>query len=338
MKLLVFAVALLMIAAVSAYGHRALDLPAQDTEVHHIVQVPHDASFKSVAGQLSDKGLIVSPFWFRLLGKMHDAERKIKPGEYDFNTRMRPTEILDALVKGRVILYSVLIPEGLTAYQTCRLISEAHLADEAALGGLISNPGFLTSLGVEAPTMEGYLYPDTYFFPKGTRPEEILKTMVGRFRHLYTEELQTRAGELKLTERQVLILASIIEKETGQEDERFLISAVFHNRLRKNWPLQSDPTVIYDIPDFDGNLTRKHLARQTPFNTYVHPGLPPGPIANPGLKSIIAALNPAPVKYLFFVSKNDGTHQFSVTLEEHNKAVAHYQKRGSRNHSPRKVS
>ena len=169
MKLLVFAVALLMIAAVSAYGHRALDLPAQDTEVHHIVQVPHDASFKSVAGQLSDKGLIVSPFWFRLLGKMHDAERKIKPGEYDFNTRMRPTEILDALVKGRVILYSVLIPEGLTAYQTCRLISEAHLADEAALGGLISNPGFLTSLGVEAPTMEGYLYPDTYFFPKGKR-------------------------------------------------------------------------------------------------------------------------------------------------------------------------
>ena len=152
------------------------------------------------------------------------------------------------------------------------------------------------------------------------------------------EEWQTRAGELKLTERQVLILASIIEKETGQEDERFLISAVFHNRLRKNWPLQSDPTVIYDIPDFDGNLTRKHLARQTPFNTYVHPELPPGPIANPGLKSIIAALNPAPVKYLFFVSKNDGTHQFSVTLEEHNKAVAHYQRRGSRNHSPRKVS
>ena len=136
-----------------------------------------------------------------------------------------------------------------------------------------------------------------------------------------------------MSEIQVLTLASIIEKETGQDAERPLISAVFHNRLRKGLPLQSDPTVIYGIPNFNGNLTRADLARRTPFNTYRIAGLPPGPIASPGGKSILAALNPAPVKYLFFVSKNDGTHQFSATLGEHNRAVDRYQKRRVRQHT-----
>jgi UPF0755 protein len=155
---------------------------------------------------------------------------------------------------------------------------------------------------------------------------------------VYTPELQAQAAALRMTERQVLTLASIIEKETAQDDERPLVSAVFHNRLRGGIPLQSDPTVIYDIPNFSGNLTRADLQRPTPSNTYAHPGLPPGPIANPGAKSIQAALFPAPVKHLYFVSKNDGTHQFSATIEEHNRAVERYQKRGARHNGMRRAS
>jgi UPF0755 protein len=187
--------------------------------------------------------------------------------------------------------------------------------------------------------LEGYLFPDTYLLPRRSKPEEVVKTMVTRFWQLYTPNLQARAAELNMTERQVLILASIIEKETGQDQERPLVSAVFHNRLRRNWPLQSDPTLIYAIPNFNGNLTREHLARPGKYNTYLKPGLPPGPIANPGIKSIEAALYPAPVKYVYFVSKNDGTHQFSTTLEEHNRAVDHYQrKKGGRPGVRRNVS
>jgi UPF0755 protein len=329
-QLLAFAGALVLIGTVAAYGHRSLDMPAQTTEVHHVVEISEGTSFKQVASLLAKEGLIVSPFWFRLLGKVQDAERKVKPGEYDLHTAMRPIDILDALIKGKVIQYSILIPEGLTAAQIGKLLSEARVVESAGLSKLVSDREFVKTLGIDAPTLEGYLFPDTYFFPRRAKGEDILKTMAARFRQVYTPELQARATALKMTERQVLTLASIIEKETSQDDERSLVSAVFHNRLKSGVPLQSDPTVIYGIPNFNGNLTRAHLTTRTPFNTYMNAGLPPGPIANPGQKSIIAALNPAQARYLFFVSKNDGTHQFSVTLEEHNRAVNRYQKRGAR--------
>ena len=322
--------ALLLIGGVAWYAHRSLDLPPEDIETHRVLVVPPDASFRTVAELLAEEGLVISPFWFRVLGKVQGAERKIKPGEYDFHTRMRPPEILDALIKGKVIQYSILVPEGLTAAQIARLLHEGGVADEAAIMGLVRDPAFVKSLGVKAPTLEGYLFPDTYLFPRNARPEEILKTMVNGFRRVFTAEVQARASELNMTEREVLTLASIIEKETGQEDERPIIAAVFQNRLKKKYPLQSDPTVIYDIPNFDGNLTRAQLTTATPSNTYMHPGLPPGPIANPGIKSILAALHPAPVSYLYFVSKNDGSHQFSSTLAEHNRAVHFYQKKSAR--------
>jgi peptidoglycan lytic transglycosylase G len=325
------------VAAVAWYGHRSLDLPVGEIELHHIVEIPPDASFKTVSSLLAQKGLIPSPFWFRILGKVRNAERKIKPGEYDFHTRMRPTEILNALIKGRVIQYSVLVPEGLTAQQISRLLDETGLVISPGITHLVSDRDFIKSLGIEAPNLEGYLFPDTYLLPRRSKPEDVVRTMVTRFRQLYTPSLQTRAAELNMTDRQVLTLASIIEKETGQDQERSLVSAVFHNRLRRNWPLQSDPTLIYGIPNFGGNLTREHLVRPGVYNTYLKPGLPPGPIANPGIKSIEAALYPAQVKYLFFVSKNDGTHQFSSTLEEHNRAVDHYQKKGARPNQRRKV-
>ncbi len=333
-----FVGALALVGAVAAYGHRALDMPRRTTAVHHVVEVPEGASFKEVAQLLAQKDLIVSPFWFRLLGKVRDAERKIQPGEYDLHTAMRPAEILNALVKGKVIHYGVLIPEGLTAQQIGKLLEEAGIAKEADIARLVADPAFAKSLGLEAQTLEGYLFPDTYHLRRRTKPDDVLRAMVHRFKAAYTPELQAQATALGMAERQVVTLASIIERETGRDDERPLISAVFHNRLKKRLPLQSDPTVIYGIRNFSGNLTRKDLGRRTPFNTYTNTGLPPSPIANPGVQSIQAAVNPARVKYLYFVSKNDGSHHFSVTLAEHNRAVERYQKRGTRRAAVRKAA
>lgn len=329
-QILAFVCALVLIGTVAAYGHRALDMPIQEAEIHHVVEVPEGASFTETANLLAQKGLILSPFWFRLLGKFQDAERKIKPGEYDLHTAMRPVEILNTIVSGRVIQYSVTVQEGLTAQQISKVLGETGIVKGADVARLVADSAFIKSLGIEAPTLEGYLFPDTYYFPKRAKAEEVVRAMVSRLRQVFTPEFRAQSAALQLTEVQVLTLASIIEKETGQDAERPLISAVFHNRLRKGLHLQSDPTVIYGIPNFNGNLTRADLARPTPFNTYTNPKLPPGPIANPGVKSIQAALNPAPVDYLYFVSKNDGTHQFSATIGEHNQAVEKYQKKSAR--------
>jgi len=336
-QILSFVGMLALIGAVAAYGHRALDLPVQQPEIHQVVEVPEGASFKEVANLLAQKGLIMSPFWFRLLGKLQDAERKIKPGEYDLHTAMRPVAILNQLVSGRVIQYSVTIQEGFTARQIGKALEEAGIVKETDMARLVVDAAFIKSLGIEARTLEGNLYPDTYYFPRRAKAEDVVRAMVSRLRQVYTPEMRAQSEALRMTENQVLTLASIIEKETGQDDERPLISAVFHNRLRKGIYLQSDPTVIYGIPNFNGNLTRKDLARPTPFNTYTNPNLPPGPIANPGVKSIQAALNPAPVQYLYFVSRNDGTHKFSMTIQEHNHAVDRYQKKGTR-HLARKAA
>ena len=337
-QILAFLGALVLVGMVAGYGHRALDMPVQEAEIHHVVEIPEGASFKEVSNLLAEKGLIMSPFWFRLLGKVQDAERKVKPGEYDLHTAMRPAEILNMLTTGKVIQYTILVQEGITARQIGKLLEEMRIVKEADVARLVSDSAFIKSLGVDGPTLEGYLFPDTYYFPRRAKAEEVVKTMVARFRQAYTPDMQERAVLLGMTERHVVTLASIIEKETSRDEERPLISAVFHNRLKKGWPLQSDPTVIYGIAKFHGNLTRADLAKRTPFNTYTSTGLPLGPIASPGSKSIIAALNPAPVNYLFFVSKNDGTHQFSATLSEHNRAVGRYQKRGVRRAAVRKAA
>jgi UPF0755 protein len=174
--------------------------------------------------------------------------------------------------------------------------------------------------------LEGYLFPESYHLIKEMSSEEVIKMMVYQFKKVFGPELQSRASQLGISQREAVILASIIEKETPLSEEKPLISAVLHNRLKKKIPLQSDPTVIYGIKNFDGNLTRDHLMKPTPFNTYLISGLPPTPICNPGRESILAALYPAPVTYLYFVSKNDRSHFFSSTIEEHNQAVLKYQK------------
>jgi UPF0755 protein len=244
-------------------------------------------------------------------------------------------EILDRFRHGAVVLHAVTIPEGYTARQIAQVLDEAGIGNPREFLRLVSAADFIRSLGLDLPNLEGYLFPDTYAFPRHVSTEEIVRNMVARFRAVYRQEWHDRALALGMTDHQIITLASIIEKETGSGAERPFVSAVFHNRLRLGMPLQSDPTVIYSIAEFNGNLTKVDLKRDTPYNTYRRRGLPPGPIANPGREALEAALYPAQVEYLYFVSKNDGTHWFSRSIKEHNRAVALFQRRSQIRTVPR---
>jgi UPF0755 protein len=289
--------------------------------------IPDGSTFQYVASLLEHEQLIKSRSAFVLLGKSQSAERKVRAGEYELNPSMTPAEILSKLLNGQVVLRPLTIPEGLSMTQIADLVSQQGLADRAEFLQLAKDRTFVTSLGIKAETLEGYLYPDTYKFPRPIKAREVLLVMVERLRQMVGPDLHDRMQVLKMTMHEVLTLASIIEKETGSGGERSEISAVFHNRLKKHIPLQSDPTVIYGLPEFDGNLHKKDLSSPSPYNTYRIQGLPPGPIANPGILAIRATLYPSDSRSLYFVSRNDGTHQFSGTLIEHNQAVEKYQKR-----------
>ena len=303
-----------------------LIIPAQADKIQKIIEIPPGANLRAVAQLLVDEGVIKDPAYFIVAGKLTGIERVIKPGEYAINTRMRPLQILDLLKKGMIYQHEVVIPEGYTIRQIAQLLEDKQFADKKAFIQLTQDPEFIHSLEIQADSLEGYLFPSTYRIAKKTAPEEIIRMMVRAFQEVYTEELQDRARQLHLTQHEVVILASIVEKETSVDEERRLVSAVFHNRLRRHMPLQSDPTVIYALPNFDGNLKRVHLKMKSPYNTYRWLGLPPGPIANPGKAAIDAALYPESVDYLFFVSRNDGTHFFSRNFQDHNRAVTRYQK------------
>lgn len=292
-----------------------------------IVVIPEGATFLQAAAVLEHEQLIRSRFAFVMLGRSQDVDRKIRPGEYELNGAMTPADILSKLLAGRVVLHAVTIPEGYTVNQIADVMEEQRITSRAEFLRLTSDKSFMKTLGIAAETVEGYLFPDTYRFARGTPAKDVVQTMVDQLGRVMNEEWQTRAKDMNLTIHQVLTLASVIEKETGSGDERPYISSVFHNRLKKRIPLQSDPTVIYGLPNFDGNLHKKDLSHPSPYNTYRWAGLPPGPIASPGADSIRAALYPSTSKYLYFVSRNDGTHHFSATLMEHNRAVEKYQKR-----------
>jgi UPF0755 protein len=292
----------------------------------HIVLIPEGSTFQQVANILKEEQLIRSRSAFLLLGKTRDIDRKIRPGEYELDASMSPQDILAKLLAGRVILHPVTIPEGYSLTQIAEVLAAQQVTDTKEFTKLVRDRAFISTLGIEADSLEGYLFPETYSFARQTKAREVIKAMVDGLHRVWDAELQEQAVRMKLSLHQVLTLASVIEKETGAKDERELIAAVFHNRLRKKIPLQSDPTVIYGLPAFDGNIHKRDLSVPSPYNTYRVQGLPPGPIASPGAQSLRAALFPAQASYLYFVSRNDGTHQFSSTLAEHNQAVEKYQK------------
>ena len=297
-----------------------------DNTQPQVFEVKSGMTLKQVSQELFRQNLIRSANAFQAIALIQDKEKLIKVGEYYISPSMLPAEILQRITSGKTVLHSITIPEGYRITEIANLLEEKDLADKNIFLQEAKNVELLE--GIPTSSLEGYLFPDTYHFGKRTTEAAIINKMVETFKErALKQEFLKRAEDLGFSYHEIITLASLIEKETGKDSERKQISSVFHNRLKKNMLLQTDPTVIYAIDIFDGNIRKRDLNIDSPYNTYRYKGLPPGPIANPGLKSIIAALYPATTSNLYFVSKQDGSHKFSATLNEHNRAVQKYQLR-----------
>lgn len=303
--------------------------PAGGAGAEEIYIIRPGAGFDTVTRELESKGLIPKAFPVRVWAAVKGYDGRIQAGEYRLNRGWSPARIVEGFVQGAVVQHTITIPEGYNIGQIAELLQARGVADMSGFLALAEDPAVVAEYGLQGDTLEGYLYPDTYRFNRGTPPRLVLNTLVGRLREVL-DPLREAIDASGMSLHQVLTLASIVEKETGAPEERPLIAGVFLNRLEKNMRLESDPTVIYGLEDFNGNLTRADLAEPHAFNTYVIPALPPGPIANPGLEAILAVLCPAKTPFLYFVSKNNGTHYFSRTFSEHARAVVRYQKAGRR--------
>jgi UPF0755 protein len=289
-----------------------------------LVDVPARAGILSIAETLRRAEVIRSRSAFVLASLARGTARRLQAGEYEVERGATTLDVLRLLESGRVKQHLVLHPEGATVAELARALEAEGLARAAEIVRLAHDPGFVRALGVEGPSLEGYLFPDTYQLVRGMSPGEILTRMVQRLRAKLGPGVEARARARGVSVHQLLTLASIIEREAVAHEEMRVISAVFWNRLRLDMPLQADPTVQYAVGRERRALTRADLLADDPYNTYRHPGLPPGPIASPGLQAIAAALDPAPVKYLYFVAMDERRHYFSSTVEQHNAAVARY--------------
>ncbi len=293
--------------------------------IKKIVLISPGENISDIAKILKVKGIIKNEWNFILLAKYYEVN--IKAGEYELYTSTPLRELLNILERGRSLEHRVTIPEGYNIYQIGKLLENDGICDSKSFIKAAFNKDLIHSLGIDGISVEGYLFPDTYYFRKGIPPEDIIKKMVSHFNEIYLKKYYPIEKRKGMNKKDIIILASIIEKEAFLMSEKFRVSSVLHNRLKIGMRLQSDPTVIYGIfKDFNGNIRKRDLKKPTPFNTYVINGLPIGPICNPGEESIIAALYPAKSNYLYFVSKNDGTHYYSTNLREHNLAVRKYQK------------
>lgn len=320
----------IMVVCIFFEIYHFLSTPASIEAATKIVYIHPGMSLRDATKVLMKEGLLHDTNKFILWAYLTGVAPHIKAGEYQFDTTMSPHEILNRLVEGATIIHKVTVPEGYNLFQIAKLLSQNGLAEEEKFIERALDPQFTASLGVEGSSLEGYLYPDTYYLRWGMNEDEILKIMVNTFHTIYNSLFSERAKEMGLSQKEVITLASLIEKETSIPQERALVSAVLQNRLKKGMRLECDPTVIYGLiherKTFGGNITKGDLNTKTPYNTYLIYGLPPGPIANPGKAAIHAALYPAKTNYLYFVSKNDGTHYFSRNWREHNRAVWKYQK------------
>ncbi|HEX2190498.1 MAG TPA: endolytic transglycosylase MltG [Longimicrobiaceae bacterium] len=286
------------------------------------VTIPEGSGMAAVADSLGSRGVIRWPAGFRLYARLRGAERSVKPGVYELRQGSSWGTALDRVVSGDVVQVRVAVPEGWTARQIAARVAEVTGAPADSVLAIVADTALPKELGVPGPTLEGYLYPATYSFPAGTPPRRMVRAMVDRYRRAWTPEMRARADSLGMSEREVVTLASIVEKEAKVWTERDTISAVYHNRLRIGMRLQADPTVQYALGAHQSRLLYSHIddVADNPYNTYRHAGLPPGPIASPSRGAIEAALNPAAVDYLYFVARPNGTHVFTRSLAQHNAA------------------
>ena len=294
------------------------------------VVIPKGTGPKGIAQILEDKGVIGNATlfyrWVRFVAKKSGA---LKAGEYELSPSMTPEELVALLEVGKPPEVKITVPEGLRKEEVAQIIADAGFGSKDAIVAAMNDAKLVADFGVPAGVsggIDGYLFPDTYQFPKSTPPEKILRRMRARLDDVVDDKMKARMSEMGWTLHKVLTLAAIVEKETGAKAERPHIASVFHNRMKRGMKMQTDPTVIYGIPSYDGNIRKEDLLRVHPYNTYVIAGLPPGPIAQPGLEAIKAALWPADTNDLYFVAKGDsGEHQFCPTLECHNAAVQKWQ-------------
>ena len=296
-----------------------------------VFEVPNGKSFGQVARELQAKGLVSDSFRMRILGRLTGQAARVKRGEYALNRGMTPQEILSILVSGKSIQYPVTFPEGANMFEIATLLEAKGMFKAQDFLRACRDKAIIQDLlGIDVSSLEGYLFPETYNLTKFTPLRDLLAQMVQNFKNVYTTlEGQGSESPIKLSRHEMVTLASVVEKETGAEEERPMIASVFYNRLTKNMRLQSDPTIIYGLWLESGlykkNITREDILKPTRYNTYTIPRLPFGPIANPGREALAAVLKPSKSEYFYFVSRNDGTHIFTRTYEDHLKAVKSFQ-------------
>lgn len=319
-----FVLVLLAVSGPVLYLKDYLDNPTNMGTEPFDVKIERGMSLREVAEVLKSQGVIKNSFDFRLSCRMMNAT--IPAGEYEIPPMLRPMELVRAFVPKNLALRRVTVPEGSRLRDIAVIVENKLGIDASSFLKICSDASFAAYLGVEALSLEGYLFPETYHFEPRTSASKVAEQMVREFFEVMGPQHRKRMSELNASLHEIVTIASMVEKETALDEERPIISAVIHNRLKRNMPLQIDATVIYGLKEFDGNLTRAHLETDTEYNTYTRKGLPPGPICSPSEKSLLAALYPQDVNYLYFVSTNDGHHRFSSSMQEHNNAVRLFQK------------
>ncbi len=299
-----------------------------DAAAEVFVDVPSGAGPSTIGQRLVDAGVVRDPVTFRIAVWLSGRARDLKAGEYRFDRPMTAIEVVDKLARGDVYRRTITFREGLTIGEMARLYEEEGLGTAAAFEKAARDTSAVRTLDPKADSVEGYLFPETYALRRDTPAEALVAQMTALFAEVFTPALREAAAIQGLSVREAVTLASLVEKETAVPEERPLVAAVYLNRRKQGMPMQADPTVIFALQRanrYNGNLRREDLQFDSPYNTYRYPGLPPGPIAAPGKSSLEAAVRPAAVDFLYFVSKNDGSHVFARTLAEHNRNVQRWQ-------------
>src|SRR5687768_12550463 len=293
------------------------------------VDIPQGSSPGSIGNRLVEAGVVRDTRTFQVALWISGRSRSLRAGEYRFDTPLHALDVIDKIARGDVYRRLLTFREGLTIAEMAQVFEERGFGKAEEFNKAASNAALIADLDPAAGDLEGYLFPETYALPRGTSAAAVVAQMVDGFKNVMTPELRAAATSAGLTVRQLVTLASLVEKETGTPEERPLVAAVYANRMKIGMGMQADPTVIYalqKVGKYTGNLRRDDLQFDSPYNTYRYPGLPPGPIAAPGKASLEAAAKPAEVDYLYFVSKNDGSHVFASSLEEHNRNVQTWQR------------